>query len=253
MLGGGRRCSLEVVAWSCARCGQWTSRRLHGGDGSVVSWGDAQTDLCCAFVRCNNDGSAMSWGERRWSSTRVEQHSAELEDATVLFFSEIVEVVRVASASICALSHRSTVDKQVIDVLMGWTRCPKGFVNTSSASQLHEVLEQVIEVPSWPCVFSLSGTGAESNFWALASVACAGPCVSRQVQCGAPMTLRDEDTLTVMAQGSDRLTRVFELVCAFTCATPWRCCTRCYGSREAAKGATPLYIPPICTDERGPG
>ena len=72
----------------------------------------------------------------------------ELEDATVLFFSEIVEVVRVASESICALSPRSTVDKQVIDVLMGWTRCPKGFMNTSSASQLQEVLEQVIEVLS---------------------------------------------------------------------------------------------------------
>ena len=152
--------------------------------------------LTYVAVRCNNDGSAVSWGERRWSSIRVEQHSVELEDATVLFFSEIVEVGRVACASICALSPRSTVDKQVIDVLMGWTRCPKGFVNTSSASQLHEVLEQAIEVPPWPCVFSLSVTGAESNFWALASVARAGSCVSPRCS-GVPMTLCDEDTLTV--------------------------------------------------------
>ena len=79
----------------------------------------------------------------------------EREDATVLFFSEIAEVVRVPSASICALSPRSTVDKQVIDVLTGWTRCAKGFVNTSSASQLLEVLEQVIEVPSCPMCFQL--------------------------------------------------------------------------------------------------
>ena len=222
MLGGEEK--VFVGGRGLVLCLVWTVDEMDATWRRWICFPWAIRRLTYVAVRCNNDGSAVSWGERRWSSM-------ELEHATVLLFSEIVEVVRVPSASICALSPRSTVDKQVIDVLTVWTRCPKGFVNTSSASQLHEVLEQVIQVPYWPCVFSLSGTGAESNFWALASVACAGACVSRGCS-GVPMTLCDE-----------------ELSCAFACATSWRCCTRCYGSREAAKRATPPSIPPICTSD----
>ena len=91
-------------------------------------------------------------------------------------------------------------ERFVPSITIALSSCSRANFESERGGQLVDApaapLEQVIEVPPWPCVVSLSGAGAESNSWALASVARAGPCVSPRCS-GVPMTLCDEDTLTV--------------------------------------------------------